>query len=53
MLIGGAGMMALGYFGNFENVKLQGFTQKFGEGILVGGVFAVILKSMQYLGVFK
>lgn len=53
MLIGGAGMMALGYFGNFEDVKLQGFTQKFGEGILVGGVFAVILKSMQYLGVFK
>jgi len=53
MLLLGTGLLFLGYFSDFTNEKVQELTKKLGETILIGGVFAVILKSMQYTGIFK
>lgn len=52
VLIGGL-TLAYGSFGTFENLKWSEFYIVFGKTLLTGGVFAVLLKSMQIMGIFK
>lgn len=50
-----AGILALGFgsFVDFENDKWEKFLQNVGSSILASGIFALVLKSIQFLGVFK
>jgi len=50
-----AGVLALGMgsFVDFENDKWEKFLQNVGSSILASGIFALVLKSIQFLGVFK
>lgn len=50
-----AGLIAftLGTFVEFENPKWQQYVTGIGASILASGVFAVILKSIQFMGIFK
>lgn len=52
VLIGGL-TLAYGSFGTFDNIKWAEFYLVFGKTLLTGGVFAVLLKSMQFMGIFK
>ena len=53
MLIVGLISLAYGTFTKNGDEKFLTFTKDFGKVILTGGVFAVLLKSMQFMGVFK
>lgn len=53
MLILGLLCLTFGTFNESENKKLLDFLKELGKAILIGGVFAVLLKSIQFMGVFK
>jgi len=40
-------------FGTFQNGNWQRFLEGIGKSILVSGIFAIVLKSIQFMGVFK
>jgi hypothetical protein len=44
---------AYGTYGTFDNTKNQDFYKTIGHTAITGGVFAVLLKSMQFIGVFR
>ena len=46
-------LLIIGVFVHFENHFVQALFLKIGDSVLAGGVFAVILRSMQLMGVFK
>lgn len=52
VLIGGL-TLAYGSFGTFQDTRWSEFYLIFGKTLLTGGVFAVLLKSMQFMGIFK
>lgn len=45
--------IAYGIFGTFETSEWKEFWLAFGKTFTTGGVFAVLLKSFQFMGVFK
>ena len=45
--------LVLGTFVEFNNERWEKFLTTFGSSILASGIFALILKSIQFLGVFK
>ncbi len=49
------GISAFSYstFGSFENQNWQLFWKGLGQTILAGGLFAILLKTIQFSGVFK
>lgn len=53
LLSAGILSLVLGTFVDFTNDKWEKFLTTFGSSILASGIFALILKSIQFLGVFK
>ena len=53
MLIVGLISLIYGNFAKSDNEKYLIFAKDFGKIVLTGGAFAVLLKSMQFMGVFK
>jgi len=52
LLLGGY-LFAHGTFGTFENAANKEFVSGLGKTILASGIFALLLKTVQFLGVFK
>lgn len=53
MVIIGILTLAYGIFGTFENAKMSDFNKQLGSVLLTSGVFSVMVKSMQFVGIFK
>ncbi|MFM2226452.1 MAG: hypothetical protein RJA07_2654 [Bacteroidota bacterium] len=53
LLVIGLGLFIYGIFGTFEDLKWQHFCDGLGKAILIGGIFSLLLKSMQFMGIFK
>jgi hypothetical protein len=52
IIIGGT-CFTISVFMEFENAKWQGLFHGIGLSVLAGGIFALLLKSLQFTGVFK
>lgn len=52
LLLGGLSL-SYGTFGTFRNDNWSEFYKTLGKSFLIGGIFGVLLKSMQFLGIFK
>jgi hypothetical protein len=53
LLIIGLGLLLYTTFGTIDSGSNKELLKSIGNAILVGGVFAVLLKSIQFMGVFK
>jgi hypothetical protein len=52
-IIVGVVLLTYGHFADFSSAELQKYTTDIGKTILAGGFFAVLLKTYQFMGVFK
>ena len=53
MCIFGLFLFTYGVFGDFENEKWKEFVSGLGKTFLAGAIFSMLLKTAQFLGVFK
>ncbi|HEY5747264.1 MAG TPA: hypothetical protein VIU12_14390 [Chryseolinea sp.] len=49
----GLGFLSYGVFGRFDDPQVGHFCEGLGKTILAGGIFALLLKTYQFMGVFK
>jgi hypothetical protein len=53
LLFAGLGLIAYSTFGTFQSNENKDLVKSIGNAILIGGIFAVLLKSIQFIGIFK